>query len=173
MDYSDTKAQFISIRSRASNITSPSDEDYTKAMFFEDFPQFTAMKDDGTGTMVLTSHVPESVLEQFIDMANDAILKLRWFEKWRYGCGLYVAHFSSLYLKSYSETPLENPQDVASLGDSKGVLASASLGDASVSFSVDAVSRGTELWGSWNSTIYGQQLAALARILAIGGTYAV
>ena len=54
-----------------------------------------------------------------------------------------------------------------------GVVKSAALGDSSVSYDTDALTRATADWGDLNATQYGQLLAARARLAGMGGTYVI
>ena len=54
-----------------------------------------------------------------------------------------------------------------------GVVKSAGLGDSSVSYDTDALTKATADWGDLNATQYGQLLAAKARLVGMGGTYAI
>ena len=45
------------------------------------------------------------------------------------------------------------------------------MGDTQISYDNSAVTIGTEKWGSWNATQYGQQLATLARLVGMGGMW--
>ena len=47
------------------------------------------------------------------------------------------------------------------------------MGDTSVSYDNSAVTAGTEKWGSWNTTQYGSQLVTMARMVGMGGMYAI
>ena len=96
----------------------------------------------------------------------------RWGSQWRYAAGLYTAHYAALYLKTYSDGS-ETPAEVAAAAEQQGLVSSATMGDTSVSYDNRVVNAGTEKWGSWNETVYGSQLATLARMLGIGGTYAI
>ena len=49
-------------------------------------------------------------------------------------------------------------------------MKSAALGDSSVSYDTDALTRATADWGDLNATQYGQLLAARARLAGMGGT---
>lgn len=91
---------------------------------------------------------------------------------WRYAVGLYVAHFSAMYLKTYSPCS-QNTGQVAGNSEQKGAVKTVSMGDTSVSYDNSAVTAGTEKWGSWNSTQYGSQLVTMARMVGMGGTYVI
>ena len=133
-------------------------------MFRLDFPQFYT--DEGA------SLVPSSMLEQFIDLANDSVLPSIWGKQWRYAAVLFVAHWSALYLKTYSDGS-PNAAAVASKAGHQGLVASATLGDTSISYDNSAEVAGTEKWGMWNATQYGSQLATMARMIGIGGIYVI
>jgi hypothetical protein len=135
---------------------------YDSTMFTEDFPQFC----DSEGSCF----IPSTMLAQFIDMANDSVLPSNWGSSWRYAAGLYVAHFGSLYLKTYKESSGSSHETAA---DMLGVVKQATMGDTSVSYDNSAVTAGTEKWGTWNTTQYGAQLVTMARAIGIAGSYVV
>ena len=86
--------------------------------------------------------------------------------------GLYIAHYATLYLRSYSDGS-PTAQSAAMSGAIIGLTSSASLGDASVTYDNAAIVAATEKWGAWNSTVYGQMLVTEARLVAMGGSYIV
>ena len=137
---------------------------YSDTMFSADFPQFY----DKNGACF----VPTSMLDNFIDIANDSILPSRWGKEWRYAAGLYVAHRSKLYLDTYKESSA-SATEATSGADRVGIIKSATMGDTSVSYDDSAVTAGTEKWGMWNATTYGAQLTTMARSLGIGGIFVV
>ncbi len=158
---------------RASNIVGGNKTKYTVAMFLADFPQFSKIETEGETTKTV-SLVPESMLNQFIVMANNAIQEERWFDKWQYATGLYIAHYATLYLKSYAPASSDNDATTASAsGTTTGNVASASEGDQSISYDNSAITSGTEKWGTWNATTYGQQLVIEAGLLGKGGSYII
>lgn len=120
------------------------------------------------------SLIPDEILDMFIALANEAIQKCRWFGKWRWATGLYIAHYATLYLRLYQEpSPNNTASSAASSGSVLGIVKSAQLGDASIGYDVSAVVSATEDWGAWNSTVYGQLLVTEARWAGLGGTYAI
>ena len=145
--------------------------DYTSDMFLSDFSQFYK-KTEEEGEAVYTPLIPQTMLDQFIQQANESIVPSRWGTQWRYAAGLFVAHWSALYLKTYSDGS-PNAQVVASTADQKGNVSSATMGDTSISYDNKAVNEGTAKWGTWNATQYGAQLATMARMIGIGGMYVI
>ena len=158
------KPQFLGVKARAANI-SRGHGNYTVEMFQEDFPQFFVM---GTGDPLL----PVTMLEEFIRQANAAVTPGRWGDSWRYAAGLYTAHYATLYLRTYSEDN-STPGQAAASGALVGVVKSATLGDSSVSYDTDALTKATADWGDLNATQYGQLLATRARLVGMGGTYVI
>ena len=152
-------AQFYGVRAAAANL-SQGGSVYTGEMFLTDFPQFS----DGNGDPI----APRSVMDLFISQACAAISPDKWFEKWRYACGLYVAHNLTLYLRTYAPGS-ESAAQAAASGATVGIVKSAKLGDAEVSYDTSAMTAGTEKWGGLNATQYGQNLATLARLIGAGG----
>lgn len=160
--------QFNGVAAAAANMP-PSGEagTYTKGMFLEDFPQFSKMGSGGEEPLV-----PEGILGVFIGNANRSILPSRYFEMWRYAAGLYVAHFCTLYLKTYSDGSDTAAQAAAS-GQQAGLVSEASMGDTSVKYDNEAITAAMAKWGSWNATQYGQQLIPMARMIGMGGSYVI
>ena len=157
------KPQFAGVRTAAANISREKGA-YTGELFQEDFPQFF--------NEAMICLVPPAMLEEFIRQANAAIAPDKWTDGWRYCCGLYVAHQASLYLRTYAESSA-TPAQAAATGALVGVVKSAALGDSSVSYDTDALTKATADWGDLNATQYGQILATRARLAGMGGTYAI
>lgn len=174
---------FSAAKASAANVPQSGEHgEYTAEMFQQDFPQFTKIissEDEESGNEggedrneVRVSLVPESMLLLFIRQANDSVLPSRWGSMWRYAAGLYTAHFAALYLKSYSSGS-DSAAQAAGSADQVGVVKSASMGDTSISYDNSAVTAGMEKWGSWNATQYGSQLITMARMVGMGGMYAI
>lgn len=160
--------QFYGVRAMAANI-GQSQGNYTAERFQQDFPQFFTVGTEETPAACL---VPATMLEEIINMANACVQPDKWLESWRYAVGLYVAHYATLYLRTYAESSPTAAQAAAS-GALVGVVKSATLGDSSVSYDTTAVTKGTEDWGDLNSTTYGQMLANRAKLVGLGGSYAI
>ena len=161
-------SQFFGVKERASNIVADNSDVYTQEMFIDDYPQFTKKEEDGTRDLL----IPQNMLDHLISETNSVILKSRWFEKWRRIAGLYTAHYVTLYLESFADSS-ETAEEAASTGKVLGTVKSASVDDASVTYDTSAVVKGTEKWGNWNATKYGQQLASEARLYGLGGTLVI
>lgn len=154
------KPQFFGVKAEAANIGTGVG-DYTVEQFREDYPQFFNAKGYFLGSLPM--------LEQIIQMANSNIQPDKWLDSWRYAVGLYVAHYATLSLRGYA-TNNETPEQAAASGALVGMVKSATLGDASVSYDTAAITAGTEDWGDLNSTTYGQILANRAKLIGMGGT---
>lgn len=169
--------QFTAAKLAAANVPMRGERgDYTADMFREDHPQFTKAippggEDVGEGQVSL-SLVPEAMLQTFLDQANDSVLPSRWGSMWRYAAGLYVAHFSAMYLKTYAPGS-QSVAQAAGSADQVGVVRTAAMGDTSISYDNSAITAGTEKWGAWNATQYGSQLVTMARMVGMGGMYAI
>lgn len=153
--------QFYGVKEMASNI-GRQEGGYTAEMFAKDFPQF--FTEDGVCL------VPEFVLTDLIAMTNASIQPDKWLESWRYGAGLFLAHNATMYLRTYKDHS-DTPQQAALSGEVIGVVKSASLGDASVSYDDGSTTMATQGWGDLNATMYGQLLATKARFIGMGGSY--
>lgn len=167
--------QFHGLISAAANMPQPGElGTYTEEMFLTDFPQFTK-KQNGQGEeseIQVISLVPEPMLQVFINNANASILPSRYGEIWRYAAGLYVAHFSALYLKTYSDGSA-TPARAAATGQQVGLVKEATMGDTTIRYDNEAITEASAKWGSWNATQYGQQLVTMARMIGMGGMYVI
>lgn len=158
---------FEGAKQTAANVPQPEEHgDYTVEMFRTDFPQFYSTGDP-QGSLL-----PEAMLQTFIDQANDSVLPSRWGSMWRYAAGLYVAHFAAMYLKTYSPSS-DSASQVANGAAQVGVVKTATMGDTSIGYDNSAITAGTEKWGTWNATQYGAQLVTMARMVGMGGVYAI
>lgn len=154
------KPQFFGVKAAAANIGSGVGG-YTVEDFRADYPQFFGIDGCFLGSLPM--------LEQIIQMANANIQPDKWLDSWRYAVGLYVAHYATLSLRGYA-TNNETPEQAAASGALVGMVKSATLGDASVSYDTAAITAGTEDWGDLNSTTYGQILANRAKLIGMWGT---
>lgn len=158
------KPQFQGVRESAANIGGGCGN-YTEEMFWEDFPQFFYKG--------ATPLLPPAILEEFIRQANASIQPDKWVDGWRYACGLYIAHYATLFLRTYDPDGSETPAQAAATGALVGVVTSAKLGQDSVTYSADALTKGTADWGDLNATQYGQLLATRARLVGMGGSFVI
>lgn len=178
---------FMAARTAAANIPCGKEQgDYTADLFYEDFPQFIKSVEKEADEIEIESTenlkealeiesvglVPEGILNQFLAQVNDSVLPFRWGSMWRYAAGLYVAHFSAMYLQTYAQSSLNERQAAAS-AQQIGVVKTAAMGDTTVTYDNSAITSGTEKWGAWNTTQYGQQLVTLARMIGMGGMYVI
>ena len=154
------------LRGLASGIVDRATGAYTEEMFLEDYPPF---KNKTTGECF----VPTGILNSFLEMCNDIVSPDRWGSSWRIAAGLFVAHYSTLYLRTIQNSPegATSIANAAASGQMFGIVTSASLGDASVSYDTSAATNLTTNWGQWNLTAYGQQYASLAKMMCMGGAY--
>lgn len=155
--------QFFGVRAAAANIGQGAGN-YTAEQFQQDYPQFF----NEYGTCL----VPPVMLTEILNMANASVQPDKWLESWRYAVGLYVAHYATLYLRTYAESSPTAAQ-AAATGALVGVVKSATLGDSSVSYDTTALTKGTEDWGDLNATTYGQMLANRAKLIGLGGSYVI
>lgn len=142
----------------ASNVKLTTNPPYTAEMFQEDFNQFTGL-------------LPPSILTQFIAMATNTVLQARWHDSWRYGMGLFIAHFATLYLQTMGGTESPNASQVISAAQARGLQTSKSVGDVSVSYDFSSIAKDLEGWASFTTTQFGQQYATLASMMGKAGMY--
>lgn len=156
-------AQFSGIRAAAADL-GQSVGSYTAEQFKAEYPQFC----DADGKCFL----PDVQLEELVKMANTSIQPDKWLDSWHYAAGLYVAHYATLFLRTYAESSPTAAQAAAS-GALVGVVKSATLGDSSVTYDTSALTAGTESWGDLNATTYGQMLANRAKLIGAAGSYVI
>ena len=159
------KPQFQGVREASANIGRGRGS-YTSEMFQADFPQFFTKGTVGAPAVPL---LPPAILEVFVRQANASIQPDKWVDGWRYACGLYTAHNAALFLRTYAEGS-DSPAQAAATGALVGVVTSAKLGQDSVTYGADALTKATADWGDLNATQYGQLLAPRARLAGMGGT---
>ncbi|WP_143321034.1 DUF4054 domain-containing protein [Clostridium sp. HBUAS56010] len=167
--------QFHGLISAAANMPQPGElGTYTKEMFLTDFPQFKKkqVSQEEEEESQIVSLVPDSMLQVFINNSNASILPSRYGDIWRYAAGLYVAHFSALYLKTYSDGSA-TPARAAATGQQTGLVKEATMGDTTIRYDNEAITEASAKWGSWNATQYGQQLVTMARMIGMGGMYVI
>lgn len=162
----------------AANIPAPGERgNYTADQFAEDFPEFfrrVETTDEETGETVVAYEplLPSATVDRYVDSANSAVLPSRWGGQWRDAAGLYVAHLCALRGQTYADGSASLSAAATNAG-SVGVVKTATMGDTSIGYDNSAINAGTEKWGTWNATKYGAQLATMARMIGIGGVYAI
>jgi len=108
--------------------------------------------------------VPIQVLNAYIALASDSLVQARWLDTWAIGIAYFVAHFTTLYLRSEGNCSTPCGQ-AATAGLTSGIIISASAGG--VSKGLKPVP-GLDEFGAWTQTSYGVQLATFARAIGSG-----
>lgn len=164
---------FAEVKRVAANIPAPGEQgDYTLALFQQDFPEFFSRTVDtcyGEGNY--KPLLPESIMQMMIDSANASVIPSRWGTDWRLAVGLFTAHLCALRIQTYADG--STPGATAGNAANVGTVKNATMGDTSIGYDNAATNAGTEKWGAWNLTKYGTQLATMARMIGIAGTYAI
>lgn len=155
--------QFYGVREQAANL-GQSVGSYTAEQFKAEYPQFCDPDEK--------CHLPDALLEDIVRMANGSIQPDKWLDSWHYAVGLYVAHYVTLQLRTFSGSSA-TPAQAAASGALVGVVKSATLGDSSVTYDTSALTAGTADWGDLNATTYGQMLASLARLVGAAGSFVI
>lgn len=147
----------LRIISAASNLRSGDNPPYTRDDFLAMYPQFMTGTMDG---MKKVTPIPMRVIDVWVQVAHASILESRWHELWELAMGLFIAHHLTLFL----DATKKNGDGMA-----KGLPASKSAGDLSISYDFGTVSQDMQGWGAYKLTTYGQQLVTLAKTCALGG----
>lgn len=135
---------------------------YQLSDFQTNYPQF-GVESDGVSYLV-----PQTIQQQFINLAVQCINQNRWHDNWYIAVGWFVAHFCTLYIQGTSN-PNAGANAVIAAGSARGLFTSKSVGDVSTSIDYENVGRDLDGWAAWKLTIYGQQLATFGRLLSKGG----
>lgn len=147
----------------ASNIRTGSNPSFTFDEFISVYPQFGP---NDQGKLV----IPQPIVQMYIDLANACIKQARWHSYWKVAMGLFVAHFLTLYLQGTAD-PNSGAAGVLKAGESRGLIASKSAGDVSVTRDYSTIVGDLDGWAAWKLTTYGQQLATIGRLVGKGGMY--
>ena len=129
--------------------------EYTKADFLFWMPQFTRVENIDT------------LFDNLYPVANAKIFYSIFGTDWKLAMSLAIAHYATLI---GNNTQLPQGTSLASIaggGTTKGVLASATIGNFSKTYDLDRsmINSPEAVW--WNSTSYGAQLMALLKTTAI------
>ena len=143
---------------QASNIVRGTNPTYTNTDFLAFYPVFTAS-------------MPTGIIDQFILIANQAVLEARWHESWRYGMANFIAHLCTLYLQVEAPGPSASAGAVVAAAEGGGLKTSKGVGDLSVGYDYSLLTNATNGWGDFNGTIYGRRFANMAKMLAKAGSY--
>lgn len=167
------KASLHFVAVQAANSKTGENPPYTLEDFFAMYPTFAPRRkpDEETGdAMQVETLVPLEVMELYLDFAHACIKEARWHKSWRIAMGWFIAHFLTLYLKSMTQSDAAAKKVIAA-GQANGLPVSKSVQDVSVSYDYSTAVQGLNGWAMWTLTSYGQQLAALARLIGKGGMY--
>lgn len=108
--------------------------------------------------------VPAAVINAYIYLATSSIFMARWGEMWyALAMPLFIAHYLTLWAQGQS-SPNSNAAQLAASGLAIGIKTSKSAGDVSVGVTAVLI----DGYGSWNLTLFGQELATLASVVGSG-----
>ena len=144
---------YAGVVQEASNVRIGGDpsEDVTPEAFLQVYPQFN------------TPTVPTEFLEMMLERGNSSIQEARWHKGRRFAVCLFVAHFCTMYLKT--KVP---DAAIAGKGETKGAVMSKSVASVSVSYGSSEGSSDLLGYGNLKDTVFGQQLATLAKMAGAG-----
>jgi hypothetical protein len=141
----------------AGNMPHAENPPYTEADFFAFYPQFQYV-------------MPREALNEFLLLAQASINIGRWGEAWKVATGLFTAHFCTLYLQSSADPDADSTASaIGAAGQARGMIASKSVDGVSVSYDVSALNQDLNGFAAFKTTIYGIQLATMAKIAGLGG----
>ena len=112
--------------------------------------------------------IPTEVMEMYIELAHGAVKQSRYKGAWKHCMCLFVAHFTTLYMQSMSES---NVDAVIHAGQTKGLVTSKSVDGVSISYDSSSLLQGLDNFASWKLTTYGVQFITFAKTYNKGGMY--
>ena len=117
--------------------------------FFPVFPNFQEI-------------MPRLVLNMFYTIADNSIKEKRFKSAWKYVMCLYIAHLSTLYLRTIQGG--STAEAVLQSALPKGMVSSKSVDALSISYDYGGVTEDLAGFGTFKYTIYGQQLATYCKL---------
>ena len=145
----------------SANVILTDNPEYTKEMFLESFPVFSASFDDDT--------IPEYVFNLFVGMAQASIKKDRYNSAWEFLMGLYIAHNLVLYMRTQQGDPSAANALKGSLP--VGIASSKSVDGLSISYEFMGLQEDFNGYGTWKLTTYGQQLITMTKYFGRAGMW--
>lgn len=145
----------------ASNVLSGTNPSYALSDFLAMYPQYEADTEENY-------LVPTIIIQMFIDLANAVVKQTRYKSYWKICMGLFVAHFTNLWLQG-TANPGSSAAQVIEAGKAQGLVTSESVGDVSVSVDYNAIAGDLNGWAAWKLTVYGQQFATIGKMVGMGG----
>ncbi|EHL08982.1 hypothetical protein HMPREF0322_00405 [Desulfitobacterium hafniense DP7] len=162
-----TEIDSARIIASASNLRTGENPSYTLEDFFSVYPQFGA-PDPEEGAEPVPPLVPEPIVQMYINLAQTCVKQARYHDYWKVCMGFFVAHFVTLWLQGAANAGSPAAQVIAA-GQSRGLVTSESADGLSVSTDYSTIAGDLDGWAAWKLTIYGQQLATIAKLLGKGG----
>jgi hypothetical protein len=150
------------IAANASGINVGGNLPYSVDDFLSIYPQFGSIA--STGDPI----IPLIVLQLYIDLALESIQLNRFRASWKLVVGLFIAHFCTLWLKSFA-TPEDGVDVIAKAGETTGIIVSESVDGVSYSMDTSFISTDLQGFAGWKTTAFGIQLATFARLYGKGG----
>lgn len=141
----------------ASNLSFGDNPLFTADDFYSFFPQFKG-------------NVEPAIITRFITMANASVKSARWHEDWFWGMCYFIAHFSTLILRTQSSVQDPTAAQVVEASGVKGLISSESAGDLSISYDYsNTIPDNIKSWGQFTSTEFGIEFAKRAWPKGRGG----
>lgn len=147
----------LGLVAQASNIKKPNTTKYSLEEFHAMYPQFDEL-------------IPKVVEQSFLELANNCVSQDRYGAMWKVACGLFVAHFITLWLQSAKE-PGTPADEVMAAAQAQGVVTSESADGLSYSMDTSMISQDLAGWGAFKLTTFGVQFASMAKLVGKGGMY--
>ena len=109
--------------------------------------------------------IPLPVLNAYIMLASACVYQGRYFDSWSLCMGLFIAHYATLWAQA-NQNPGTSLAQIAAAGLAIGIKTHKAAGNVSVG---QAILNDLQGWGTFQLTLYGQEFASIAKVLASGG----
>jgi hypothetical protein len=143
----------------AANFPRGTNPTYAASDFYSIYPQF-----ENVG-------IPTAVLNQYITIAQQTVLQVRYHENWYLAMAYFIAHYLTLYLRTAAAGSGSTAAQVVGAANPIGLAASKSVGGVSVSY--DYGSTATDGFVEYQTTAYGRLFAQLASRVGRGGSFII
>lgn len=109
----------------------------------------------------------QTAFNNLYEIANNKIFKSIYGTDWKFAMSLCIAHYLTLIANQLGAPSGDTLAGIAGGGTYKGVLESATIGDFSKSYRLDATLIEDDEAKFWNQTSFGAELMALLKTKAI------
>ena len=150
-----------------SMIVGPTNAQTTYSITLNTSTKILSLDDGTTITQCLLRSEGEETFNHMYELANDKIFYSIYGTDWKFAMALCIAHYLTLMANQMGAPSGNTLQGIAGGGNYKGILESASIGEFSKTYKMDATLVEEDEAKFWNLTSFGAELMALLKTKAI------